>query len=124
MELADLEAVLLDRKSRPPAGSYSATLLTDAERASRKLMEEAYEVCLELTRPHVDQDRAAAEAADLLFHLLAGLVGAGVPLERVMAELGARRGAGSGGPVAQPEGSQDPVGSQDPAVEQQEESQP
>lgn len=118
MELADLEAVLLDRKARPPAGSYSATLLTDAELASRKLMEEAYEVCLELTRPDVDQDRAAAEAADLLFHLLAGLVGAGVPLERVMTELAARRGAGSGGAVPQPEASQDPV------TEQHEETQP
>lgn len=99
MELADLEAVLLDRKARPPAGSYSATLLADPEQASRKVMEEAYEVCLELTRPDVDRDRAASEAADLLFHLLAGLVGAGVPLERVMAELAGRRGAGAGGPV-------------------------
>ncbi len=93
MELADLEAVLRDRKANPPAGSYSATLLVDPERASRKIIEEAYELCLELTRPEVDADRAASEAADVLFHVLAGLVGAGVPLADVTDELDARRGA-------------------------------
>lgn len=93
MELADLEAVLRDRKANPPAGSYSATLLADPERASRKIIEEAYELCLELTRPEIDADRAAAEAADVLFHVLAGLVGAGVPLAAVIDELAVRRGA-------------------------------
>ena len=97
MDLADLEAVLQDRKARPPAGSYSATLLADPEQATRKIMEEAYEVALELTRPRVDAERAASEAADLVFHLLAGLVGAGVPWEQVMGELSQRRGTGGAG---------------------------
>src|SRR5918998_4339662 len=91
MRLEDLEAVLRSRLVDPPAGSYSATLLVDRERAQRKIMEEAFELCLELGRPSVDQQRAAEEAADLLFHVLAGLVGAGVGLDRVMAELESRR---------------------------------
>ena len=42
-------------------------------------------------RPAVDPDRVASEAADVVFHLLVGLVGAGVPLDAVLAELEARR---------------------------------
>ena len=81
--LSDLEAVLRDRLTAAragtaPEGSYSATLVTDAERAQRKIMEEAFELCLELGREPVEPGRTASEAADLVFHVLAGLVGAGV----------------------------------------------
>lgn len=96
MRLEDLEAVLRSRLVDPPTGSYSATLLVDRERAQRKIMEEAFEFCLELGRSCVDPQRTAEEAADLLFHVLAGLVGAGVGLDRVMGELEARR-LGEGG---------------------------
>jgi phosphoribosyl-ATP pyrophosphohydrolase len=89
--LRELEAVLRDRLDHADPGSYSATLLGDPEKAQRKIMEEAFEVCLELGRPEVDRERTASEAADLVFHLLAGLTGAGVELDAVMAEL-ARRG--------------------------------
>ena len=95
--LAELEAVLRDRLAAAPAGSYSVTLLRDAEKAQRKIMEEAFEVCLELGRQPVDRQRAASEAADLVFHLLAGLVGAGVAWADVEAELAARRAAAPGG---------------------------
>ena len=91
--LEELEAVLVSRREDPPAGSYSATLLADPERAQRKIMEEAFELCLELGRAaHREPHRAPEEAADLLFHVLAGLVGAGVGLDQVLAELEARRG--------------------------------
>jgi phosphoribosyl-ATP pyrophosphohydrolase len=89
--LEELEAVLVSRRDDPPAGSYSATLLADPERAQRKIMEEAFELCLELGRPVVDAERTAEEAADLLFHALTGLVGAGVPLADVLAVLERRR---------------------------------
>ncbi len=89
--LAELEAVLVSRREDPPPGSYSATLLADPERAQRKIMEEAFELCLELGRPSVDAGRTAEEAADLLFHALCGLVGAGVPLADVLAVLERRR---------------------------------
>lgn len=91
MQLAELEALLRARRSDAPAGSYSATLVTDPERASRKVIEEAYEVCIEVTRPTVDRMRVAEEAADLVFHLLTALVAVDVPLSDVLAELEARR---------------------------------
>lgn len=89
--LEQLEAVLQQRLVEPVEGSYSLTLLTDPERAQRKIMEEAFELCLELGRDDIDRSRTASEAADLLFHTVAGLVSAGVPLSAVMAELEARR---------------------------------
>jgi phosphoribosyl-ATP pyrophosphohydrolase len=92
--LHDLEAVLRDRLLAAPEGSYSVTLLRDPEKAQRKIMEEAFEVCLELGRQEVDRERAAGEAADLVFHLLAGLVGAGVELESVLEQLEHRRRGG------------------------------
>ena len=89
--LADLEQVLRARRAHAPAGSYSATLVNDPEQAARKIMEEAFEVCLELGRARVEPDRVASESADLVFHLMAGLVGAGVPLHEVTEELRRRR---------------------------------
>lgn len=91
MDLHDLEAILVTRRENPPAGSYSATLVADPERATRKIMEEAFELCLELNRGDVDARRTVEEAADVLFSVLAGLVGADVPLDAVLDELGARR---------------------------------
>lgn len=89
--LEEIEAVLQQRLAEPVEGSYSLTLLRDAELAQRKIMEEAFELCLELGRETVDRQRATSEAADLLFHTLAGLVGAGIELAEVFDELQARR---------------------------------
>ncbi len=55
---------------------------------------------MELTRggpagSDVDAQRVASEAADLVFHLLAGLVGAGVELDAVLSELESRRKGGT-----------------------------
>lgn len=94
--LDDLEALLRQRKADPPEGSYSATLLTDPVAVQRKIMEEAFEVCLELGADDVHPDRVAEEAADLVFHLMAGLVGAGVPWESVTDVLRNRRQGGEG----------------------------
>lgn len=91
--LEELQAVLRQRRIAAPEGSYSATLVTDPHRASRKVMEEAYELCFEITRPAVDGRRVAEEAADLVFHVLAALVAVDVDLDEVLAELSARRGA-------------------------------
>lgn len=88
--LPALEAVLRDRLVERPAGSYSVTLLTDPVAAQRKIMEEAFEVCLELQSDAVDTARAAEEAADLVFHLMCGLVGAGVGWSEVEAVLEGR----------------------------------
>ena len=89
--LRELERVLHDRRADAPDGSYSAALLADRERLQRKIMEEAFEVCLELGRGDVDRARVAEEAADLVFHLMVGLTGAGVDLADVEDVLEARR---------------------------------
>ena len=89
--LEEIEAVLQQRLAEPVEGSYSLTLLRDPELAQRKIMEEAFEFCLELGREPLDRARTTAEAADLIFHALAGLVGAGVPLAGVIDELEGRR---------------------------------
>lgn len=89
--LAALEAVLQTRRADRPAGSYTATLFDDPERIRRKVMEEAFEVCLELGRAAIEPDRVAEEAADLVFHLLVGLVDAGVAWADVERVLEGRR---------------------------------
>lgn len=89
--LHDLEAVPSDRLQDRPEGSYTASLFADHERLERKIMEEAFEVCLELGRPPPEVDRMVAEAADLFFHLLVGLVSVGANLDAVLAELKRRR---------------------------------
>jgi len=89
--LHELERTLLARQAARPAGSYSAELFADPERIQRKIMEEAFEVCLELNRATVNQDRVAEEAADLVYHLLVGLVSAGVRVADVLSVLEQRR---------------------------------
>jgi phosphoribosyl-ATP pyrophosphohydrolase len=89
--LDDLEAVLRSRRDDPPAGSYTAELLADPERIQRKIMEEAFELCLELGRVDRSAERTAEEAADLVYHLLVGLVSADVPLADVLGVLDGRQ---------------------------------
>ena len=89
--LHELEQTLVSRKELRPEGSYSAELFADHERLMRKVMEEAFEVCLELGRAPLSPDAVAAEAADLLYHLLAGLVSVDVSLDSVLAVLEQRR---------------------------------
>ena len=91
MPLHDLEAVLRSRRDQPPTGSYTAELLGDPERIQRKIMEEAFEVCLELGRADRSEERIAEEAADLVYHLMVGLVGAGVPFDDVLRVLEDRK---------------------------------
>lgn len=89
--ISELESILRERCRTRPEGSYSTELFSDKELLQRKLMEEAFETCLELGRPVVDRQRITSEAADLLFHLLVGLVGVDVSFEDVINELGERR---------------------------------
>jgi phosphoribosyl-ATP pyrophosphohydrolase len=88
--VATLEAVLQSRLRDKPADSYSLMLLTDPVAAQRKIMEEAFEVCLELGATEIDPALVAEEAADLVFHLMCGLVGAGVEWSAVEAVLAGR----------------------------------
>lgn len=91
MILDDLEAVLRQRRTADPDESYTARLLGEPETIQRKIMEEAFEVCLELGRSDLAADLVAEEAADVLYHLLVGLVSVDVPLADVLAVLEERR---------------------------------
>jgi phosphoribosyl-ATP pyrophosphohydrolase len=92
--LDDLARIVAARAAAPVTESYTAKLLADGPaRAAKKLGEEAVEAVIAA----VAGDRAGltAEAADVLYHLLVVLNGAGIPLGDVMAEL-ERRTAQSG----------------------------
>jgi phosphoribosyl-ATP pyrophosphohydrolase len=89
--LDELEDVLRSRRSADPRHSYTAQLLADRELAQRKIMEEAFEVCLEFGRQATDRAATAEEAADLVYHLMVGLVAVDVPLADVLAVLEGRR---------------------------------
>ncbi len=89
--LTELASVIDSRRHHSSDSSYTARLLEDGELAQRKIMEEAFEVCLELNRPVVDSERAAGEAADLVYHLMVALAGAGVDPTAFLAVLEARR---------------------------------
>lgn len=92
--LPDLARIVAERARAPAAQSYTAGLLADGPaRAAKKLGEEAVEAAIAA----VQGDRAGliAESADVLYHLLVVLEGAGIPLSEVMSEL-ERRTAKSG----------------------------
>jgi len=89
--LTELEAVLQQRRGSDPGESYTASLLADPEVIQRKIMEEAFEVCLELGRAEVAKDLVAEEAADVLYHLLVGLTAVDVPFADVLQVLEGRR---------------------------------
>lgn len=86
--LDNLWVTLRSRAEGLPPGSYTARLLTDRNLRLKKLGEELVELTVALTR----RDRAAVteEAADLLYHLMVALMGAGVSLHSVGAELARR----------------------------------
>jgi phosphoribosyl-ATP pyrophosphohydrolase/phosphoribosyl-AMP cyclohydrolase len=87
--LAALDATLAARQAERPEGSYTVRLMDDENLRLKKLGEETAELVTALARN--DGERIPEEAADLLYHLLAALRGAGVPLADVMAALEARR---------------------------------
>jgi phosphoribosyl-ATP pyrophosphohydrolase len=89
--LEELQQTILSRRSSPREGSYTVKLLSDPELVQRKIMEESFEVCLELGRGSVNPGDLAAEAADLLYHLLVGLASVDVTLDDVLSVLEQRR---------------------------------
>lgn len=87
--LSRLAARIADRAATRPPGSYTARLLDDGPAAAgQKVGEEAVEVVVAALAQ--DDGRVAAEAADLLYHLLVLLRARNVPLDRVWDELEAR----------------------------------
>jgi phosphoribosyl-ATP pyrophosphohydrolase len=87
--LDDLVRLIAARANAPADTSYTRTLLdAGLPRIAKKFGEEAVETVIAA----VGGNRAeiAAEAADVIYHLLVLLQGADVPLQDVVAELGRR----------------------------------
>lgn len=89
--LSRIEAVIAERKSADPDGSYVASLFTKGD---RKIAEKVSEEATETIIAALTQDKAAltGEAADLIFHLLILLSEKGLSLADVEAELARREG--------------------------------
>lgn len=84
--LTQLEAVIQQRISQRPEGSYTAKLWADGPtRLAQKVGEEGVEVALAAVTEPVD--KLVGEAADLLFHLALLLKSRNLALNDVVAEL-------------------------------------
>lgn len=88
--LDNLWVTLRSRAREMPPGSNTAHLLADRNLRLKKLGEELVELTVALTRR--DPAAITEEAADLLYHLMVALLGAGVSLHTVGAELARRSG--------------------------------
>ena len=88
--LAELESVIAQRRDADPEGSYTARLLAaGARKPAEKVIEEAGEVATAALAG--TDDELAAEAADLLYHLMVVLAARDMPLARVTEVLRERR---------------------------------
>jgi phosphoribosyl-AMP cyclohydrolase / phosphoribosyl-ATP pyrophosphohydrolase len=90
--LSRLEAVIEQRITQSPEGSYTARLYAQGpRRIAQKVGEEGLEVALAAVAEA--DDKVIAESADLLYHLLVLLKCRGLPLTRVVTELESRHAA-------------------------------
>ncbi len=87
--LPALWAVLQDRATQRPEGSYTVRLLDDGNLRLKKLGEETAELLVALARE--ERDRIPKEGADLVYHLLVALLASGATLEELLNELDARK---------------------------------
>ncbi len=87
--LAALERTVAERRAAPAAGSYTAALLADPAQLGEKVREEAEEV-VRAAAGEAD-DRLAAEAADVLYHLDVLLASRGLSMADAFEELNGRR---------------------------------
>ena len=86
-----LAATIAARKGADPESSWTAKLLAKGpDKCAEKFGEEAVEAIIEAVK--VDRDKLAAEAADVLYHLLVMLAARDVTLADVLGELERREG--------------------------------
>ena len=86
-----LAATIEARKGADPSSSYTAKLLSESvDRRAKKFGEEAVETVIAAISG--DRDALAAESADVIYHWLVLLAGAGIGLDEVAARLEAREG--------------------------------
>jgi phosphoribosyl-AMP cyclohydrolase / phosphoribosyl-ATP pyrophosphohydrolase len=87
--LAALERTIERRREERPEGSYTVELLADPARIGEKVREEADEVARAAAEE--GDERVAAEAADVLYHLGVLLASRGLGFADAFAELNGRR---------------------------------
>jgi phosphoribosyl-AMP cyclohydrolase / phosphoribosyl-ATP pyrophosphohydrolase len=87
--LAALERTIEQRREERPQGSYTVELLSDRGRIGEKVREEADEVAR--AADEEGDERVAAEAADVLYHLAVLLASRGLGFADAFAELNGRR---------------------------------
>jgi phosphoribosyl-AMP cyclohydrolase / phosphoribosyl-ATP pyrophosphohydrolase len=88
--LSELDEVIRRRKIDRPGGSYTTELFNEGmDKICAKVEEESAEVIVAAREE--TEERVAAEAADLVYHLLVLLAERGLGLEQVKAELRSRR---------------------------------
>ena len=86
-----LAATIAARKGADPSTSWTAKLLAEGpQRQAKKFGEEAVEAVIAAAQG--DKDALAAESADVIYHWLVMLAGAGVSLDEVAVKLEAREG--------------------------------
>jgi phosphoribosyl-ATP pyrophosphohydrolase len=85
-----LAATIESRRGADASKSYTAQLLSDLDRAAKKLGEEAVETVIAAAQG--DREALTAESADLVYHWLVVLAAAGVSLDEVAERLEAREG--------------------------------
>ncbi len=93
--LAQLMAVIEDRKTNPPPRSYTTKLFDGGvAKIGEKITEEAAEVveAAEQAEDDAGRQQLVHEAADLIYHLWVMLGHCGIPLEQVEQELAGRFG--------------------------------
>lgn len=89
--LESLDAIVAARAHADAGTSYTRQLLEQGvEKCAKKLGEEAVEAALAAVKG--DREHLAAEAADVLYHLLVLLRSRQLPLKDVMAVLESRTG--------------------------------
>ncbi|CAN5764087.1 bifunctional phosphoribosyl-AMP cyclohydrolase/phosphoribosyl-ATP diphosphatase HisIE [soil metagenome] len=86
--LDELWGVLQERDRERPEGSWTTRLLSDENLRLKKIGEETVELVTALVR---GDERASEEAADLVYHVMVALKGAGREWDEVLAELARRR---------------------------------
>lgn len=87
--LADLFALLKDRKENPKEGSYTTYLFDKGiEKILKKIGEESTEVVIGAMKK--DRDETVYESADLIYHLFVLLAETGIDFDEVKAELAKR----------------------------------
>ncbi|MDR1626284.1 MAG: phosphoribosyl-ATP diphosphatase [Spirochaetia bacterium] len=85
--LAELEALIAQRKQNNPEGSYTAYLFqAGLDKIRKKTGEEAIELVLAREKTDI-----VYEAADLIYHLMVLLGAEGIPLSAILEELKTRK---------------------------------